>query len=221
MFEFINRAASMSDPRTIEGLQSLIPVGSWRQGLTGANTPEARKRTLIDAFAETLGSFGGFSFVAETPVLRPVKNRIIYSLIYCTRAPKGIEVFRDSQIKTLREQSEVRGSTKLALSTARSGQVEAFAQSEMAPSETESFLASERAEAAATFLSLIPISPQNVAYGDVWPKVLGRHVIRKVELNRVAADARAQKSVAFLDWAPGKRVPDDTYRMSRPRIQAS
>lgn len=221
MFEFINRAASMSDPRTAEGLQALIPVGSWRQELSRADTPEGRKRVLIDAFAETLCSFGGFTFVAETPVLRPVKDRIIYSLIYATRASKGIEVFRDSQIKTLHKQTEVRGSTKLALSAAKSGQVEAFTQGEMAPSETESFLTAEKAEAAASFLSLIPRTPKSVTYGEVWPRVLGRHVVRKVELNRIAAEARVQKTVAFLDWAPGKRVPDDTYRMTRGPARSS
>jgi three-Cys-motif partner protein len=33
MFEFINRAAGMSDPPTVAGLDELIPYGNWRQRL--------------------------------------------------------------------------------------------------------------------------------------------------------------------------------------------
>ena len=34
MFEFINRAASMTEPDTVAGLDELMPYGNWRQRLT-------------------------------------------------------------------------------------------------------------------------------------------------------------------------------------------
>ncbi len=218
MFEFINRAASMRDPVIMQGLDELIRIGSWREKLAAAGStvsPANRKRILIDAFAATIGELGHYRYVAETPVLRPLRDREIYSLVYATRKPPGIEVFRDCQVRTLREQSAMRGAAKSSAQSTATGQTEAFAFSEMAPDGTESFLSSEAAAAKQLILQLAPPAPQTILYGDLWPQVLSRHAIRKTELGRMAATLRASGELSFPDWAPRKQVPDDGYRMSR------
>ena len=141
MFDFINRAASISDPVVVDGLNALIRIGGWRERLASARDEGARrladvrKEILIDAFSQTLGQVGGYEFVAETPIFRPLADRTLYSLIYATRKPPGIEVFRRAQIKTLREQENVRGKVRQA--KASGAQMEAFLPSEMKVSETE------------------------------------------------------------------------------------
>jgi three-Cys-motif partner protein len=130
MFDFINRAASMSDEATVDGLNALIRIGGWRERLLSAKDQssrrlaDVRKEILIDAFSQTLANIGGYRFVAETPIFRPLADRTLYSLIYATRRPPGIEVFRKAQIKTLREQETVRGSARQTKSSG--GQMEAF-----------------------------------------------------------------------------------------------
>jgi three-Cys-motif partner protein len=107
MFDFINRAASITDPTVVSGLDELIPHGSWRAKLeeaerqTGGLTPDARKAILVDAFSASLAQLGKYEYVAETTVLRPLRDRPLYCLFYATRHPMGIEVFRDSQIKSV------------------------------------------------------------------------------------------------------------------------
>jgi three-Cys-motif partner protein len=61
MFEFINRAASMTAPDTVAGLGELMPHGNWRARLAEAErdagrplTPDERKDILIGAFTENL-----------------------------------------------------------------------------------------------------------------------------------------------------------------------
>ncbi|MDO9474533.1 MAG: three-Cys-motif partner protein TcmP [Caulobacter sp.] len=220
MFDFINRAASMADPE--EGLNELMPYGSWKAGLGAidrrAPTASAqRKAVLVAAFSETLRRIGDYDYVAETPVMRPLVDRTLYSLIYATRKAAGIEVFRDCQIKTLQEQASVRGMAKVAQTQSRSGQGEMFASAgDMASDGIEEYLASEREAAKQALLASVPVQPEAVIYGEVWPQILSKHAVRKVDLNALAGSLRKSGGIVFPDWVPKKRVPDDEYRMSRP-----
>lgn len=216
MFEFINRAASMREPVTVTGLDALIPDGDWRGQLSAATSPDARKRILINAFAAVIGKIGGYRFVADTPVLRPLKDREIYSLVYATRKPPGIEVFRSCQAKALQKQSAMRGAAKASAQTAATGQAEAFLFTEMAPDITAAFLAREAEAARQLLLEITPAAPQTITYGELWPQVLSRHAVRKADLNSMAAAMRKDKRLLFPGWPDGKRVPGDGFRVSRP-----
>ena len=133
MFEFINRAASMHDPIVANGLDELIPYGNWREKLREAEKKNAsgvgsdeRKTILINAFADSLAHIGNYKYVAETTILRPLRNRALYCLFYATRHPKGLEVYRDCQVKAINEQSRSRAVTKVKHSETVSGQGEIF-----------------------------------------------------------------------------------------------
>jgi three-Cys-motif partner protein len=118
MFDFINRAASINEPKVVAGLDELIPLGNWRTALAegernGGLSPEERNEVLVNAFSDSLRQIGNYGYVAETAVLRPTKNRPLYSLLYCTRRKEGIDVFRDCQIAALEEQSRTRAAVKI------------------------------------------------------------------------------------------------------------
>lgn len=221
MFEFVNRAASMSTPATVAGLDELLPIGRWRENLAmvGAGLSEeraaARKTVLIDAFREVLRELGDYRYVAEVPVLRPVRDRLLYSLIYATRSATGIEVFRDSQIKTLTEQDTVRSATK-AKASRTAGQSEMFGTpEEMGPDLTQQFLRGERAAAPRALVEIAPIAPATISWGQLWPQVLALHAVRRTELNGIAVKLRNEGRLLFPDWQPGKRVPQAVYRVQR------
>jgi three-Cys-motif partner protein len=95
MFDFINRAANIKEPAVVSGLDELIPHGNWRTKLdeaertSGGLTPDQRKTILVDAFAESLAQLGSYKYVAETTILRPLRDRTLYCLFYATRHPVG------------------------------------------------------------------------------------------------------------------------------------
>ena len=131
MFDFINRAASIKGNFAVTaGLNQLMPNGNWREKLEAAQNAEERKAILIEGFRSNLAHFGKYEYVAETSVLRPVKDRPLYFLFYATRHEKGIEVFRDCQSEALKEQSKTRAATKVKHKTEKTGQGEIF---EVAP----------------------------------------------------------------------------------------
>ena len=148
MFDFINRAASMKDAAA--GLNELMPFGDWRTALKTAETPEERKAILVEAFAANLAHLGKYAYVAETTVLRTVKDRPLYCLFYATRHPQGIQEFRDCQAEALKEQSKTRAATKVRHAAAKTGQTEIFQSlHEMGPDDLTAFLEAERAAAGA------------------------------------------------------------------------
>lgn len=224
MFDFINRAVNIGDVNIVTGLNELIPHGDWRNKITEAEktgkgnlAPEARKAVLVGAFTESLRKVGNYRFVAETTILRPLKDRPLYCLCYATRHPSGIEVFRDCQIRALQEQSVTRASVKLRNAAKTSGQAEMFESlHDMGPDELNAFLGGERLLAQRSLLELTPQKPTAIRYEALWPEVLARHVVRLPEVNKLAANLRKAQSLEFPDWEKGKRVPQPSYRTWRP-----
>ncbi len=226
MFDFINRAASIKDANVAAGLDELIPYSNWReileaeeQSQLGGLSPERRKAILVDAFASNLAHFGGYQYVAETTVLRPLRDRPLYCLFYATRHEKGIEVFRDCQADALKEQSVTRAATKLKYAEAKSGQGEIFQSlHDMGPDDLTSFQQAELVAAEQTLLSLVPEEPKAIIYDRLWPQILARHVARRTDVNQIAARLRKDEKLLIPDWERGKRVPQSRYRIMRPKI---
>lgn len=70
-------------------------------------------------------------------------------------------------------------------------------------------------EAGAVSAVLVPANPAVITYGKLWPQILAQHGVRKVRLGRMAAKLKAEGRIRFLDWAPRKQVPDESYRVTR------
>jgi three-Cys-motif partner protein len=221
MFDFINRAASIKDPTIVAGLNELMPYGNWRTQLEEAERkrlgPDERKAILVDAFSESLAKLGHFSYVAETTILRPLKDRTLYCLFYATRHSTGIEVFRDCQVKALEEQSKTRAATKVRHAESSTGQKEIFQSlHDMGPNDVIAFLGSERTNAEKALLALTPEEPLSIRYEQLWPQVLARHVVRKSDVNKLAARLRGEHRLIFRGWEQGRRVPQPNYETWRP-----
>jgi hypothetical protein len=221
MFDFINRAASINEPKVVGGLDELIPFGNWRAALAdrerrGELAPENRKEILVNAFRDNLSHIGSYRYVAETVVLRPDKDRTLYCLFYGTRSAKGIETFRACQIPALEEQSRTRAAVKIKRAEATSGQGEIFQSlHEMAPDRHLVDLQLEREAAARSILRLTPAEPNAIRYDQLWPQVLTLHTVSRVDVNNIVARLRTENKLLIPDWEKGRRVPQDGYRLQR------
>jgi three-Cys-motif partner protein len=216
MFDFINRAASMSEPVTVTGLDELMPHGDWRARLAEAE-PDERKDILIGAFTENLAQIGDYQYVVPTEILRPLMNRTLYCLFYATRHESGIAAFRECQTKALDVQAETRAALKVRHEASGSGQSEFFQSlHDMGPNETAAMRAAEKAKAEALVLELTPKAPDHITYKKLWAAVLTKHAVRVTDVNSICANLRKKELLLFLDWEPGRRVPQDHYRTQRP-----
>ena len=226
MFDFINRAASISDPAVVAGLDALMPFGGWRAKLDQAErdkggplTSEERKHILVGAFTESLRRLGDYQYVAETTILRPLQDRPLYCLCYATRHERGIEVFRDCQIKALTEQSRTRAATKIKHAATMSGQGEFFESlHDMGPDELNAYLAHEKVLAEQRLLALTPTQPYSIPYAKLWPQVMASNVVRRPEVNAIATALRERGVLLFPDWERGKGA---AAAIPRPKIMTA
>ncbi len=60
-----------------------------------------REDALIQAYSDSLREIGGFAYVSSTIVLHPERDRTHFHLIYATRDPKGIQVFKGAERKSV------------------------------------------------------------------------------------------------------------------------
>jgi three-Cys-motif partner protein len=223
MFDFINRAASIRDnPLVVAGLNELMPHGDWRARLEAAEKAHAssdeRKAILVEGFRANLAYFGKYEYVAETTVLRPIKDRPLYCLFYATRHDKGIEVFRDCQMEALKEQSRTRATAKIKHEAAKTGQGEIFESlHDMGPDELTARLDAERRAAEETLLKLTPEEPESIRYEKLWPVVLSRNIVRRTDVNQIAARLYREGKLSIPDWEKRRQVPQPAYRVQRPK----
>ena len=143
---------------------------------------------------------------------------MLYCLFYGTRAEKGSEVFRACQVEALKEQSRTRATVKVKHKQAATGQGEIFQSlDEMGPDEQLVDLGLEHEAATRTILELTPAQPDAILYYQLWQQVLARNIVRKVDVNKIAAKLRTEGRLLIPDWEKGKHVPEGRYRLQRPK----
>lgn len=228
MFDFINRFALLEDEGIAGQLDRLIPGRDWRdriRALEGASdlsgdghrAADARKAALVEEFEAALGAIGGYRFVADIDVMRPASDRTLYFLVYATRRPPGMEVFRDCHVASLNAQSDIRGRRKLAGLQARSGQFELMASAnDMGPDRSSVSLPREAERARRMLLELPPSDGSLIRWDAAWPLVLSRCVVRLTDLKRMANEMRKSGDLDFPGWPAGaKRTPEDAFGFRR------
>lgn len=222
MFDFVNRFALFDDPAVAPVLDRLIPTEDWRAPLRALEadpsaTPERRKRVIVEAFERAVAQVGGYHYVANVDVRRPDRDRTLYFLVYGTRQPPGIRIFRNCQVKSLGVQADIIARKKVADQAASSSQFELLgSMHEMAPDPNKAFLAEEERKADRMLLDIVPTVGAGELWQRVWPAVLARHVIRLSSLNRIANDHRKAGRLVFPNWpSTSKRVPDDDFLVLR------
>jgi three-Cys-motif partner protein len=224
MFEFINRAASIDDPAVINGLEELMPHGNWKQSLENSEkklgralTLDERKEILASAFAQSLRQLGGYKYVCDIPVLRPLSDRPLYLLFHATRHERGLSVVRDCQMVALTAQSKIRAEGKIKHVAASSGQSELFTSlHNMGPDKTAEYLKAQLQAAEETVVELAPQPPATMSYDELWPKVLSLHAVRLTDVNTICGSLRKRGMLVFPNWEVRARVPKGHYTLHKP-----
>ena len=80
MYDFVNRAASMNDARTISSLDPILGGSGWEARL---DPGLPRGRAVEKLFRDNLAAVGNFDFVVSTKIDRPTADRAPF--LYCLR----------------------------------------------------------------------------------------------------------------------------------------
>ena len=115
MYDFISRFVDHPNEAIGSNMKALLPHVDWEGLITeikGATGSEERERLIVNAFRSSVKREGSFTFVPSLTVQKTLSDRTLYHLVFGTRNPIGLEVFRWSQVKALTAQATVRSMAK-------------------------------------------------------------------------------------------------------------
>lgn len=120
MYEFINRFVSLGH-HAVDMIELFGEVPEFIN-----ETPEERKQKLQDLYRSNINKYykGRSAYVT---IEKPGRDRALYFLVYLTRHPKGLEVFKDEAEKMNMVQRITQLEVKLRSRSEKSGTMDLFA----------------------------------------------------------------------------------------------
>ena len=211
MFDFANRFAATPLIPTLERWLSSDGDTQW-QSQVGKLAGKDREDRLEALAVEKLRGRAGYKYAPAISVDKPLHDRTLYKLIFLTRHPKGLQVFRDSEHAALEAQAESRSKAKAGAREAKSGMADFFGGAADVPFDRSSLTLKAGEDSAR--VKLLDILRHAGSGGrrwrDLWPPILDTTVVTHSRLGRIANDLRRVGVIAAPNW-PSERhqIPKD------------
>ncbi len=181
----IRRFLESSDEATKESFARLFGSDSYRskiQGLTGQDREDA----AVAIYTEEIAKRGNFQYTSSAIVLRGESDRTRFHLIYATRHPKGLEVFKEAEKKTMDEMQPIRAEAHKRKSSSLQNELfepEVLHGSTYFDQLRERHLAKAK-EKARHLLE----AKGTIAYDDIWALALQEPLVWEVDLKSWISD---------------------------------
>lgn len=123
MTEHIRRFIESPQRQTQESFIKLFGSSQFKDQLKGLDEKD-REDAIVTAYSECVKRVGAFKYTSSAIVLHPKKNRIHFHLIYATRDPRGIQVFKEAEKKAMPVMEKTRDEAQQREREERTGQTE-------------------------------------------------------------------------------------------------
>jgi three-Cys-motif partner protein len=214
MYDFVNRAASMTDPKTVASLDPILGGEGWENRL---DPQFPRGRAIEKLFRDTLTETGDFEYVISTKIDRPTMDRPLFFIVYGTKSPKGLEAFRDIEYSALRANARDRANAKERKRESKTGSLDLFAGIEADRQELsiDDIVEEQKALAVEDLLEML----QDFAldFSLVWTSLLQAHMLRVTNVKDICVEL-AKAGKIENTWGGGNRKPRDEnlIKLKRP-----
>lgn len=206
MYDFVNRAASMSDAKTVSSLDPILGGPEWEARLD-RNLP--RGRAVEKLFRDNLALAGNFQFVVSTKIDRPTADRPHFFIAYGTKSREGLKAFREIEYDALKVNARDRASAKERKREGRSGIANLFSDFEADVQETtiDEIVDEQKALASQETLRIVrERGPQS--FSNAWETILRAHMLRVTNVKDICVDL-AKMGLIENTWGGGNRKPQD------------
>lgn len=122
----IRRFLDSPDSETQESFVRLFGSAGFRERIQGLSGQD-REDAAVGEYAASLRRVGGFDYVCPAIILHPELQRTHFHLIYGTRHPKGLEVFKEAEKKAMEVMEQARAAAGQRRRLGATGQLELFA----------------------------------------------------------------------------------------------
>lgn len=198
----IRRFVESSDDATQQSLKRLFGSIEFRdrvRGLQGQDKEDA----VVEVYREILERVGGFNYTADALVLHRSNDATRYHLIYATRNPKGVDVFKKSEKKAMREMRKFRAESDKRRK--KDDQIELFEAEVLHETPYFDSLRARYLEKAKNTVKAELQSSQRIAYDKVWALALREPLVWESDLKDWIKEWDKDLTVEGL--IGGKKVP--------------
>ena len=174
MTEHIRRFIEWPQKQNQASFIKLFGSGQFKDILRDLDEKD-REDAIVTAYCERVKNVGAFGYTSSAIILHPKKNRTHFHLIYATRVPKGIEVFKDAEKKAMSVMEKTRGEARQREREERTGQTELGLFSGAVMHDPSAYFRSLRERyvfrARAEVLNLVQTKKQ-LTYDEAWASAM-------------------------------------------------
>lgn len=183
--------------------------------LLGENFPELRSLSgtelefaVVRKYCDMIKREGGFSCVSALPVMKPDSDAFNFYLIYATRHPKGVEVFKNVEKRTEGQTHVVRADVQLRQRQEKTGNFELFAAPVLYRERKYQQLAEDNRTRANKRVWAFLSASGEVSYDDCWAEALQFPAVYQEDLRQWLAEWEKAGSI----HVKGRKKPTEVLK---------
>jgi three-Cys-motif partner protein len=197
----------INEEQSQQSFQDLFGSAQFRERIAGLSGRE-RDDAAVAEYIESLKRTGNFQYVLSAIVLHPEIDRTHFHLVYATRHPKGVEVFKATEKRAMEEMERVREQAQRRKREERSAQTELAFAREGAPASQyyialrEHYLDLSRK----ALLSQLRLRGR-ISYDDAWILALSQPLVWESDLRTWIQDWKREGHLRLEGLARRELVP--------------
>jgi three-Cys-motif partner protein len=206
MYDFVNRAASMRDARTISSLNPILGGPGWEARL---DPSLPRGRAVEKLFRDNLAIVGNFDFVVSTKIDRPTADRPHFFIAYATKSRDGLRAFRETEYNALKLNARDRAGAKERKRESRSGSTDLFSgvDADVQEATIDEIVEDQKVLASRDILNILrEFGP--ISFSGLWEMILRAYVLRVTNVKDICVNL-AKSGAIDQPWGGGTRKPRD------------
>jgi hypothetical protein len=206
MYDFVNRAAAMDDPKTIASLDPILGGPGWKTRLQH-DVPLGQE--IERTFRNVLKRAGAYKYVLSTRIDRPTADRPHFCIAYGTRASAGLKAFREVEASALKGHQHLRAKAKQVKRETRTRQNELF-NTDLIPDNSFDEIVQENSQLARNWIiTQLEGRRTSIQFGVLLLNVLELFALRETNVKDVCVQL-ANNGLIENTWKPaGKNKPYD------------
>ena len=167
---------------------------------------DERDDLLLNEYLVRVKRIGKFDFASSSLVLHPQKARKHFNLVYLTRHPKGIEVFKEAEKAAMREMESARAQAAKRQRES-SGQLDLLSAEDLYDNTYFNGLRERALSAMSKRLLKIIEDAISISYDELWAAGLESPLIWPTDISEQVRQWASQKIVVVEGLAERERIP--------------
>lgn len=204
MYDFVNRAASMNDPKTVASLNPILGGANWQNRLDPTIT---RGRAVEKLFRETLREAGDFDYVVSTKIDRATADRPHFFIVYGTKSHNGLETFREIEYRALQGHARDRANARERKRENKIGAADLFhgLDADIQEMTIDDLVEEQKRFAKQQLIEML--DEFGLDFSIVTHSLLQTYILRVTNVKDICVEL-AKAGVIESTWGGGNRKPD-------------